>query len=121
MSNRKKQVRATFRRVVFERDHGKCRMCGATEDLAAHHITDRTKMPNGGYVRDNGITLCPPCHEKAEQYHSSNGTKYEKGWSPVDLYTKIGTDYESAYIASRRMVGYDPDAPPADIGEYEYG
>jgi hypothetical protein len=113
-------VRATFRRVVFERDHGKCKMCGATEDLAAHHITDRTEMPNGGYVRDNGITLCPPCHEKAEEYHSSNGTKYEKGWSPDDLYMKIGTDYESAYLAARRMDIYNYECP-IDLGEDECG
>ncbi len=96
-------------------------MCGATEDLAAHHITDRSKMPNEGYVLDNGITLCPLCHVKAEQYHISNGTKYEKGWSPEDLYRVIRSDYESAYLASRRMDGYNPDDPPADVGEYEYG
>jgi 5-methylcytosine-specific restriction endonuclease McrA len=120
MSNGKKRVRATFRRVVFERDNGKCKMCEATEDLAAHHITDRNKMPNGGYVQDNGITLCPPCHVKAEQYHISNGTKYEKGWSPEDLYAVIGSDYESAFLAARRMDPYNCETS-TDASEYEYG
>lgn len=30
----------------------------AERDLDAHHITDRNEMPNGGYVPENGISLC---------------------------------------------------------------
>lgn len=75
-------------------------MCGATEDLAAHHITDRTIMPNGGYVPQNGITVCPPCHERAEQYHISGGEKYDKGWSPTDLYVVIGSSLKTACRAA---------------------
>ena len=103
MSKLKKQIRATFREVVFKRDGHKCVMCESTEDLAAHHITDRTLMPNGGYVRENGITVCPPCHERAEQYHITQGAKYDEGWHPLDLYLKIGSGIEAARNASERL------------------
>ncbi len=103
MSQRKKQIRGNFRDVVFSRDGHKCVMCGSVEDLAAHHITDRTLMPNGGYVKGNGITVCTLCHARAEQFHISNGTTYDEGWSPDDLYVKIGSSHESALRASKRL------------------
>ena len=104
MSRRKKLVRANFRRTVFERDHHKCRICGATEDLAAHHITDRTKMPNGGYHMSNGITLCPPCHERAEQFHISDGATWAEGMHPNDLYKLIFSDHETAVLSCKRYL-----------------
>jgi hypothetical protein len=70
-------------------------------ELDAHHITDRTLMPNGGYVKENGISLCPTCHEKAEVFHST-GTALE-GWAPEDLYKKVGSSYELAVEASERL------------------
>ena len=61
-----------FRAAVFGRDGFTCRGCGfastperAEDALDAHHITDRNEMPNGGYVAENGITLCEVCHAKA--------------------------------------------------------
>ena len=60
---------------------------GTEETLDAHHITDRNLMPNGGYTLANGISLCPPCHEKAEVFHST-GTALP-GFSPDDLYRII--------------------------------
>lgn len=71
--NRKKQIRKNFRDAVFKRDGNKCVFCDCTEDLDAHHITDRNEMPNGGYVAANGITVCPVHHEECEQYHISEG------------------------------------------------
>jgi 5-methylcytosine-specific restriction endonuclease McrA len=95
MSQRKKQVRDSFRQVVFERDHYRCAMCGARGGkLDAHHITDRSLMPAGGYVAANGITLCEPCHARAEQYHAT-GVAYP-GHAPDDLYRQIGSSFEEA-------------------------
>lgn len=59
MSNKKKQIRQQFRDAVFKRDGYKCRVCGNSGQLDAHHIIDRTEMPSGGYVKENGICLCP--------------------------------------------------------------
>ena len=103
--NKKKLVRHNFRTSVFNRDNFTCKMCGEhpedTSTLDAHHITDRNEMPNGGYVLENGITLCPDCHIKAEIFHSS-GKSYE-GYSPEDLYNVIGSTYDKAYAASERL------------------
>ncbi len=106
MSAEKKRIRQEFRDAVFARDGHKCRGCGWSlfrDDLQldAHHITDRTLMPNGGYVKENGISLCPGCHEKAEVFHST-GTALP-GWSPDDLYQKIGSSHERAVAASQRL------------------
>lgn len=106
----KKKVRQKFRDDVFKRDGYKCKTCDAkhienTEHfLDAHHITDRNEMPNGGYVKENGITLCKDkCHMKAELYHISGGTKFEPGFHPNDLYKMIGSSKEKAVAASLRL------------------
>ena len=73
----------------------------AEKELDAHHITDRNLLPNGGYVKENGISLCPACHEKAEVFHST-GSSVE-GYSPDDLYKKINSSYEKAVEASNKL------------------
>lgn len=102
--NKKQIVRANFRDAVFKRDNYKCKMCGLKTDieqLDAHHITDRTLMPNGGYVKENGIALCPECHIKAENFHNT-GTSLPD-YSPEDLYKKIGSTYDKAVQASKKI------------------
>src|SRR5271157_3529096 len=108
MSNEKKQIRSLFRDACYKRDGFRCAVCGmksskdkAQEELDAHHITDRTQMPNGGYVKENGISLCPGCHEKAEVFHST-GSSID-GYSPEDLYKKINSSYEKAVEASNKL------------------
>jgi len=103
VSSRKKEIRAAFRKAVFERDEHKCRICGQTEDLDAHHITDRTEMPNGGYVVENGISLCPICHKRAEIFHTTKGERWHKGMHPDELYKLIGSNYERARDTSGRL------------------
>ena len=49
MSGKKKLIRQNFRDSVFRRDGNKCVLCGQTENLDVHHITDRNLMPFGGY------------------------------------------------------------------------
>lgn len=108
MSSAKKQIRAVFRKETFDRDGNVCRVCGEGPPkvaLDAHHVTDRTEMPNGGYVKENGISLCGICHEKAEIWHSSGKTKAEEGFRPDDLYQLIGSSYEKAVEASKRLQG----------------
>ena len=108
MSNKKKLVRQAFRDACYKRDNYKCAMCGfkssvekAEEELDAHHITDRNLMPNGGYVKENGISLCAPCHIKAEEFWST-GTAYP-GYSQDDLYKKIVSNLEKATKASEKL------------------
>lgn len=95
--NEKQKIRERFRREVLERDHYRCRVCGEAgtdETLDPHHITDRNLMPNGGYVKENGITLCKKCHVKAEDDFP------EPKYLPEALYKLIGSSEEKAYQAS---------------------
>lgn len=104
----KKVIRKLFRDACYKRDGFRCAVCGmksskdkAQEELDAHHITDRHEMPNGGYVKENGISLCPECHEKAEEFHKTG--KAVEGYSPDDLYKKINSSYEKAVEASKEL------------------
>ena len=80
-------------------------MCGNPKaKLDAHHITDRSLMPNGGYVKENGISLCDiehGCHMKAEQFHLGN--EVEEGYTPEDLYKKTNSSYELACLKSEQL------------------
>lgn len=107
----KKKIRQKFRDDVFKRDRCKCKTCGAThlenteEFLDAHHITDRTLMPNGGYVKENGISLCKDkCHMKAEKFHITEGQEWEEGFHPDDLYKMINSSKEIAVRASEKLL-----------------
>lgn len=81
-------------------------MCGwvptGSLQLDSHHIVDRHLMPAGGYVKENGISLCPGCHEKAEVFHST-GTAYP-GYTPEDLFRKIGSNEAKARTASEKLL-----------------
>lgn len=122
MPSKKQQVRAAFRDACFKRDGFKCVMCGKKADpndpekiLDAHHVIDRTLMPGGGYIKENGISLCKStedgdivdlmssCHHKAEEFHKTNGEHWITGYHPNDLYAKIGSSYEQAIEASKRL------------------
>lgn len=108
MGAEKKAIRKNFRDACYKRDGYCCAMCGlksspdkAEKELDAHHITDRREMPNGGYVAENGISLCPDCHQKAEVFHST-GTPIE-GYSIEDLYKKINSNHEKAVEYSLKL------------------
>lgn len=111
----KREVRRNFRNETFKRDKYKCRICNEDYSdqeypenyLDAHHITDRSEMPNGGYVKENGISLCKEkldndgfltesCHMKAEKFHISGGLEWEKYMHPDDLYELINSSKELA-------------------------
>jgi 5-methylcytosine-specific restriction endonuclease McrA len=119
MSKKKRAAREAFRDAVFRRDKYLCQGAdcvgkptprehdGPTKvtahTLDAHHITDRTLMPNGGYVPENGISLCAACHQKAERFHESGGKEHERWYHPDDLYRTIGSSKVAAEEASKRL------------------
>ncbi len=110
--NKKKAIRKAFRDNSFKRDGYRCRCCPfksspatAEEDLDVHHITPREEMPNGGYVKENGISLCKgtdgsSCHEKAEMVLKGDDIP---GFHPDDLYKLIGSSREKAYQESEKL------------------
>ena len=60
-------TRKQFREGVLKRDNYKCVICPRTDKLVAHHILERRLFNNGGFFIQNGSSLCPSCHIKAEQ------------------------------------------------------
>lgn len=96
--SKKKEIRNHFRESVFTRDSHKCKVCGCSDKpLDAHHICDRNEIPNGGYIPENGISLCPDCHLKAEKFHISKGTSFEEGYHPDQLYALISSSRTLAF------------------------
>jgi HNH endonuclease len=69
--------------------------------MDAHHITNRNEMPNGGYVLENGITLCPQCHIIAELCMKIDMIPYPDHWPSV-LYRLINSSKEKAYARDSR-------------------
>lgn len=110
MSQKKKAIRQAFRESVFERDMHRCRKCGVIpedgdEGLDAHHIRNRNEFDNGGYVKENGISLCGDasndCHRKAEAFHETGISL--PGYSPDDLYALIGSNFAKAIRADKKL------------------
>lgn len=104
---RKSEIRKKFRDSVFKRDKNICQVCKKkqdTLDLDAHHITDRSEMPNGGYVKENGVTVCKvDCHFKVEWFHITEGEEWNDGLHPDDLYKIIGSSKELADSKSKEL------------------
>jgi len=109
MSSNKKLIRKHFRDACFLRDKYRCAVCkvrassknNPEKDLDAHHITPRDTMPNGGYVKENGISLCAACHLKAEEFYSIGIAS--PGYSPDDLYKAINSNLEIAIDACEKL------------------
>ena len=103
MSLLKKAVRDNFRKVCNCRDNWRCAKCKTeTRGIEVHHITDRHCFKNGGYVKENGITLCDECHLLAEKYHQTNGNEWNEGFHPNDLYEIIKSNYIEAVKADQK-------------------
>lgn len=66
MGKQQRDQRAHWREAVARRDGGRCVICGEPAE-EIHHILERKLWPCGGYVLDNGATLCPRHHLAAEQ------------------------------------------------------
>jgi hypothetical protein len=58
-------------------------------------------MPSGGYVPQNGISLCYSCHLKAEEFYDT-GISVD-GYSVNELFAIIGPSLEGAVEASKKL------------------
>lgn len=96
-----KILRQKFNEDCLKRDKHKCAICGESKVLEVHHITNRHIMPNGGYTKYNGITLCPNHHWDAEAV--LNGTIVDSNFSPDNLYKLISSSYELALTESEKL------------------
>ncbi len=106
MSAKKKLARQKFRDDVLKRDRNKCVICKTEDNIEAHHITDRELMPGGGYVKENGITLCHAHVELAEVHRVDGGEGADEAMAPAKLYLKIGSNHDKALKACQRLEGH---------------
>ena len=61
------QHRSDFREAVFSRDNHICIVPWCDEDAVdAHHIIERALWSDGGYIPDNGASVCEKHHKYAE-------------------------------------------------------
>ncbi len=115
MVSSKKEVRREFRLAVFTRAGYRCECCGKPgvdrqldepgDKLDAHHIVDRHWFPKGGYVAENGISVCDGCHLKAEAFYM--GKIPEPGFHPDELFAKIESSLDAAIEADANHDGDD--------------
>lgn len=55
---------AVVRQQVFDRDDGKCRICGCKENLQCHHIRYQNDSGENDFFNKRWlVTLCRPCHK----------------------------------------------------------
>ena len=52
-------------RAVLARDHGRCVVCGSSENLTPHHKVKRSRGRMD--TLNNMETLCVECHRKADE------------------------------------------------------
>lgn len=65
---RKKKEYIEWRNDILERDGYKCVWCGATNSLQVDHIKSFAKHPKLRLEKNNGRTLCEPCHRKTDTW-----------------------------------------------------
>jgi 5-methylcytosine-specific restriction endonuclease McrA len=63
-----------WKKAVIERDGGRCRKCGATDDIHAHHVKPWADFPKLRFALSNGIAICVDCHSRV------HGRKLGGGW-----------------------------------------
>ena len=74
------RIYGPIKQEVLKRDHHTCRLCGRTDKLLVHHQDNKGwgyfnfsfsyKTPINNNL-DNLITLCPSCHLKVHNFHTS--------------------------------------------------
>ena len=96
-----KRWRKQFNEDCLERDGHKCYFCEINFALDVHHITNRKDMPNGGYVKSNGITVCPRHHLLCEEWHQTGDGVMK--YKPENLYIYIDSSYDEAYKDSLNL------------------
>ena len=89
---------AVWRKKVFERDDHTCQVCGAKNELQAHHIHRYSEATHLRYNICNGITLCKTCHHRVTGHEARYAVQFalkalenaknnsrQSGTDPIDL------------------------------------
>ena len=85
------QIPIKVKRIVYERDGGRCVLCGAPGDPVAHFIS---RAQGGLGVEQNVVTLCCRCHREYDQGTARKTIRSQiweylkskyKGWNEKNL------------------------------------
>ena len=109
--------RAAFREAVFSRDGGRCVFCAAPA-VDAHHLLERRLWSDGGYIPDNGISVCGVCHVLCEQTLYS----VEEGRAAADITTVVVPEHlyaDQAYDKWGNLVLPDGLRSPGELFDDE--
>ncbi len=95
-------------KLIREREENKCVICGAKENIQAHHLISRdVKVLR--HCLDNGISLCPSCHKFDRRLSAHRGAipyalwleehRKSQHWWVMEhfLNEDEGWDYKEAY------------------------
>jgi hypothetical protein len=63
-----------WRKAVYERDGYKCKICGSTNEIEAHHLDGWALAPERRHDVENGVTLCLVCHSKFHKEYGQQST-----------------------------------------------
>lgn len=75
-----------WRKLVLERDGGKCQISGRDYEIDVHHIELKSENPSKALDIDNGMTLNREVHRKIHSYMRS-------GMSFIDCCSKLKEEY----------------------------
>ena len=91
-----------IRKAVIERDGGRCRKCGRTHGLEAHHIIPRRE--DGTDDLENLATLCSSCHIEWECVEASLTTSFTEWLTvpPIGVFVAayLDGDWSARYTAA---------------------
>lgn len=79
-----------WRKAVYARDGFRCRLCGRTDDLNAHHVKTWARYPSLRFVVGNGITLCAICHLRVRGCEAKYEAAFERLIRPRDKRVRLG-------------------------------
>lgn len=69
---------AKKRKRVFERDGGRCRICGSGERLVGHHRSYQLVDFKGGEPESDVITVCEGCHDAIHWLNPHERANFEE-------------------------------------------
>tara|TARA_Y100000815_G_scaffold232876_2_gene223921 strand:- start:141176 stop:141787 length:612 start_codon:yes stop_codon:yes gene_type:complete len=90
----------SIKRAILKRDNYECQECCATGDLHVHHKVPFRMFDDADVANheDNLISLCPPCHRKADAAHK---------WAKAgDAIIRMGSG-SYAWELARKMMAND--------------
>lgn len=94
---------AKRRKIVYDRDGGRCRRCGVTISLDKCHIHHIVRRSQGGaHSLENLVTLCRDCHSLMPEHQKVNGGPFYTSYSGYTLHA------EGCYHGTRRISGSLP-------------